>query len=268
MHVHTKYSDTYTKTKNLIKKAEKLGINFAITDHNEIKGISDALRNKTDVTIISGIEVGCEEGPHLLMYFYNYPELKEFYARNIYKYKSKNPFMSIARPAKDILDAATDYNCVISAAHPDAPPVLGISRAIKKVYVHKELLAQIPAVEVISGMATEKMNLRAIKMGYELKKGFTGGSDCHSLQQFGKVVTCSKSDNTDGLYSDILKHKTHVYGKNVRAGGRIVPHAKTVSKHIRYGSSTIKLRAKSMISKPLKHNVNRIKKKINSRKQR
>ncbi len=258
MHVHTKYSDTYTRPKMLLKRAIGLGINFAVTDHNEIRAVPEILRLNTDRVIVPGIEVGSQEGPHILFYFYDYLELKEFYAKHIRKYKNKNPFMMINRPAEDLLDAAEDYNCIAVSAHPDAPPVLGLARAIHKGYLSPQLFDRVDAIEVINGTVTEKMNLRAIKIGYELGKGFTGGSDSHTLQQLGKVVTCSDASDVDGLIRDILRHKTLVFGKNITARERIVPHAKAVSRHMRYGSS-IKLRAKTMISKPLKHKIERLK---------
>ena len=44
LHYHTKHSDGKNGVKISIKKANRLGFGFAVTDHNEIKGSVDAFR--------------------------------------------------------------------------------------------------------------------------------------------------------------------------------------------------------------------------------
>ncbi|MFC1722837.1 PHP domain-containing protein [Nanoarchaeota archaeon] len=258
MHVHTKYSDTYTRPEKIVENATDQNIHFAITDHNEIRGIPETIKNNTDRIIVPGIEVGCNEGPHILFYFYDYPALREFFLKSIKPYRRDTPFMNTSRPANDVLDDAEKFDCIAVAAHPHAPPVLGVLRAIKKGYLKTGVLNRFDAVEVICGAVTERMNLHAVKFAYEFNKGFTGGSDSHTLKQLGGVVTCSKADDVESLLKDVINHKTRVVGKGMKAKDRVFAHTKTVSKHLSY-PSTVKLRAQSMISKPIKHRISKIK---------
>src|SRR3989338_2859996 len=78
MHHHTQHSDSYTRVKTLLRRSQALGLGIAITDHNEIRGCLEAIQRQ-ETLVIPGIEVGCKEGPHFLLYFYNPYELKEFF---------------------------------------------------------------------------------------------------------------------------------------------------------------------------------------------
>src|SRR3989344_3739189 len=91
LHCHTKYSDSYTQPMTLVKKSAKMGVGLAITDHNDIKGSLEASRNKLQVPVIPGMEVGVQEGPHILLYFYNMREMIDFYEKHVRSFKSRNP---------------------------------------------------------------------------------------------------------------------------------------------------------------------------------
>ena len=64
LHIHTNYSaDGELSPKEIIELAEKIGIKIiAITDHNNIEGIEEALEyaKGKDITIIPGTEISCE----------------------------------------------------------------------------------------------------------------------------------------------------------------------------------------------------------------
>lgn len=83
MHFHTHYSDSYTQTKDVIRLAAKSGVGVAITDHNQIGGVLDAVEMKSDVLVIPGMEVSTSDGPHILVYFYSWRDLKTFWDERI-----------------------------------------------------------------------------------------------------------------------------------------------------------------------------------------
>jgi len=68
MHIHSNYSDSTSKIKNIIRKATKRNFGIAITDHNEIKGSLKAMESE-EVLVIPGIEISALEGFHVLLYF-------------------------------------------------------------------------------------------------------------------------------------------------------------------------------------------------------
>ena len=59
MHTHTKYSDTLTRVKSLLKVAKKRRVGVAITDHNAIGGVVEAYKNNNSLLVVPGIEVTC-----------------------------------------------------------------------------------------------------------------------------------------------------------------------------------------------------------------
>ena len=82
MHVHTEYShDCTTKLSDILKKAKKLGVGIAITDHNEVRGCLKALKSKNPPLIIPGIEICSKEAKEVLAYFYSPSELEDFYIK-------------------------------------------------------------------------------------------------------------------------------------------------------------------------------------------
>ena len=74
LHTHTYYSDGEDSPFELVKKARKAGLKYlAITDHNTVNGIEEAIfaGKKFDVIIIPGVEVATRDG-EILGYMVDY----------------------------------------------------------------------------------------------------------------------------------------------------------------------------------------------------
>lgn len=233
MHVHSQYSDTFTRVNNIIKKAQKKGTGIAITDHNEIKGALELCKNKKLLTI-PGIEVTSKEGPHLLFYFYDASELKEFYNKKIKNFKSKNPYRATKIEFKDLINSSRDYSCIVAPAHPCAASTMNLHRKFQNGEISKTTLDKIKVMEAVCGQNLRGMNLKGIEWISELKKGFTGGSDAHTLLALASVVTSSEASDRDSFLESILKKKNVVIGQEMRILPRIVPYSKLINKHAKY----------------------------------
>ncbi|RMF05354.1 PHP domain-containing protein [Candidatus Woesearchaeota archaeon] len=244
MHFHTKYSDTYTRIPNVLKKARKNGIGVAITDHNRIKGAAVAINLKKDVVIIPGIEVNCFEGAHVLLYFYHINDLTEFYIKHIKNYVERNPYMATNIRTEQIADAAKDYNCIVSAAHPFTPATGGMEWAIKKGFLDKNIYDKMQAVEVINGGHTEKMNLKATHLALEMEKQVTGGSDGHTLAALGGVLSIADAHNTESFLEAVRRRRNVVVGKSLAVMPRLASYSKNISKHLQYLVPSVKLKIK------------------------
>lgn len=77
LHIHSNYSDDgELSPKDIISKSKELGLTLiAITDHNSVKGISEAILEAKDIRVIPGIELDCTykgRGFHLLGYDFDY----------------------------------------------------------------------------------------------------------------------------------------------------------------------------------------------------
>ena len=71
LHTHSYYSDGQISPRQLVRLAKKRKIkNLALTDHNSIKGVKEAIKEgkKIGVNIIPAVEVRCDKG-EVLGYF-------------------------------------------------------------------------------------------------------------------------------------------------------------------------------------------------------
>ena len=71
LHTHSHYSDGQLSPTQLVRLAKKRGVmNLALTDHNSVRGVSEAIRagKKFGVNVIPGVEIEVETG-EILGYF-------------------------------------------------------------------------------------------------------------------------------------------------------------------------------------------------------
>lgn len=238
MHFHTKYSDTYTRIKPILKLARKKNIHLAITDHNEVQGCLEASQNKYGVKIIPGIEVGCKEGPHLLLYFYSVKDLQEFFEKHIKPFRHKNPNQNTKVKVKDLLEQAKKYPCIVSVAHPTAPNYFNWMRCVKE-NGHADIFKYIDAMEVICGQSLRKMNEKAIALCQQFGKGFTAGSDGHFLHALGTTITYASADSVEGFLGAIQQKQNFVMGKELSLLPRLYHLSRVSAKHTQYPVGTL-----------------------------
>lgn len=262
MHMHTQYSDSYTRIANLLKKAKKMGISIAITDHNEVRGAVDAIGMNPDIMVIPGMELTTFERAHLLFYFYSVKDLQDFYSKHVEKKKTKNPYNFTNCKIQDIVDKGRNYNAIISAAHPYSPSPMGIIKGVKRGYVPESVLAGLDAIEVICGSHTMNMNLKATKLALETGKPFHGGSDAHTLMEIGKVVTYAKADDTDSFLDSIRKKENFVVGKPTNTLMKLPAYATLSNRHLRYLKPTLEEKTTRTIKEGYAYHKPRVQAKV------
>lgn len=224
-HTHSKHSDGINSIKTILKKVKKIGIGIAITDHNEIKGSLEALKDK-DAYVIPGIETSCDQGVHTLFYFYSKNDLIDFYYKAVHDYKRRNPNTFLKTDINDLIDKARNYSCIICPAHPFAVAWTGMCKYAHKSYIGDEIFNKIDAIEVLTGSNLRKANQKAIIFAEKMKKGIMGGSDGHTLAEIGRVLTYTKENQTyDEFLNSVLGHKTFVIGKETQILHRAATHS-------------------------------------------
>ena len=272
MHVHTKYSDGANRVTTILKKAKKLGIGVAITDHNMIQGAVKAFNNHFGVPVIPGIEVTTKEGLHILLYFNKIEDLKDYYVKYIKYERSKHPYLSTNVSTVDVIKKAKKYNCVISAAHPFSPTKMGLATSIKRKYLPKSIIKEIDAMEVVCGSHLNYMNHKAIKWAWELDKPITSGSDAHTLSDVGRILTYSQSANIVEFLKKIIHKENFVVGTGRCGASRIIQYISmapisAISRHIEFLGPVVNAKYHSWITQPIEHYIpnviNKLKKKIN-----
>jgi len=217
MHCHTDYSDGAPLQK-MLKTAKKMSIGMAITDHNEIRGAIEAMK-QNEVFIVPGIEVNCEDGPHILCYFYDTKELERFYKNEIEEYKTEIKrgrffrFRAVKRTTIDIAKAAKKYSCVVSLAHPYALMHMNFEKALFRNHKTREVLDEVDAIEVVTSSQIKKANRRACALKILFDKGVTAGSDAHLAYDLGGAVSCAKARDIEDFLDSVKLKANFVVGK-------------------------------------------------------
>jgi predicted metal-dependent phosphoesterase TrpH len=236
MHCHTNHSDAPVSVADALRHAERNNIGIAVTDHNQVSGSLEAITSAKATLVIPGIEVSALDGPHILVYFYEKGDLADFYRTSIEKKKQKSPYLAIRGSTSDILEWASEYACVCSAAHPYGYLLFnkGIGRCVERDYLPEELIARFDAIEVISGGMPRSENLKAVEMAEKYHRGFTGGTDAHLLQDYGRVLTCAVSETVDEFLDAVTKHRNFVVGKEKSLAGKSLMGALIAPRYIQY----------------------------------
>jgi len=101
LHTHTYYSDGQLSPKQLVRLSKKRGIkNLALTDHNTIKGVQEAIKEgkKIGVNVIPAVEIQYKGG-EILAYFIN---LKNKPLNNALKKIRKETESSVKKFCQDL----------------------------------------------------------------------------------------------------------------------------------------------------------------------
>lgn len=198
LHVHSIYSDGTMNVKEIFDKAQELGINVVITDHNEIKG-SVELYEKSDFNLC-GIEIGCRDGKEILLYFSDSNKLEEYYKKEVEPFKSYR-MTRINRDIEDILLAEPLY-CFSVYPHPLGPYKKNINYNFSK---SLKILKFVDGIEIFNSLQSLYVNKKAEKQFRNTDKFFISSSDAHVLQDIGKGLTDIEFDNCGLLSATIIK---------------------------------------------------------------
>ncbi|RXE56753.1 phosphotransferase [Methanoculleus taiwanensis] len=236
LHVHTNHSDSPTRVKDALKLAARQGIGLAITDHNRISGVLEALRLDSGVPVVPGIEISADDGPHILLYFASYGDLREFYTGYIERNTRSAPYIGIRLTTEEILDAREGYPCVAAEAHPCGYVFLnrGVERCIAGECIGEDLFSRLDALEVICGGMARSHNRRAAELARKHRLGRTGGTDAHLLHELGGVVTCASAETAEELLEAILRRETIVIGEERTILGKAVTGTAALPHHLPY----------------------------------
>ncbi len=250
MHFHTNCSDSFTDVDRLMELAQARRSGVAITDHNLIESIKKIQGNEYSVPVIPGMEVSASDGPHILVYFYEYKDLEGFWRREIRPRLNHCPWLALRGcPTESLLDLLEKENCVVSAAHPMGYMMSnkGVEVCICKGYLGTEVAERLDAYEVICSGMTRRSNQLAREAALRYGIGFTGGTDGHLMTEVGNVVTVSDSCDIDGFLDSIKKHEVDVYGIEKSATKKVQMGSASSAKFVRHAPSTVHVQAEQAL---------------------
>ncbi|MDR2699066.1 MAG: hypothetical protein LBB30_05275 [Candidatus Methanoplasma sp.] len=263
MHVHTDCSDSYSGIRRLLKIANSRNVGMAVTDHNLITSLEVVDIAEEDMLIIPGMEVSASDGPHILTYFYEMNDLRDFWRENIRPRLQSCPWLALKDCTTErLLDLLEDQNCVVSGAHPMG--YLGSNKGAeicnRKGYIPDEVISRLDAYEVICGGMTREDNVEAVRSFGKHGLGITGGSDGHIAEDLGSVVTISKANDVDGFLDSIVKRENAVRGTEKDFSRRALTGLTSFYNFMDYTPSVIRVQSRQMamsIRRGTKRKMNR-----------
>lgn len=178
LHLHTEASDgslTPEKIANFIKDKTYL---IAVTDHNEISG-SKKLHD-FGIKTVPGIELGCDDGFELLIYFKNFHDAEKFYTEEVLPNKH---ITRMARTTKNIfyyLKILENYDVFTSIPH-----ISGLAQKnfIKNYDYIFSVVNEVDAIEIRNHGLSRKKNAIAKQIKNSYDKHGTYGSDAHTMRE-------------------------------------------------------------------------------------
>jgi hypothetical protein len=236
MHLHTDHSDATLSVASLLSRARKEGFGVAVTDHNEISGSLRAFAEREQVMVVPGIEISAADGPHILVYFYSSHDLAEFYFKHIKPQKRKSPWLAIRSSTPKIVEASSAYSCLTVAAHPYGYLMFnkGLQKCIDGEYLPSSILDSFEGLEVLCGGMAHSLNIRALELALDKGKCFTGGTDGHTLQDTGTVVTCALASDIEEFLGAVERRENLVIGEEKGPFMKALTGTVLIGKHSRY----------------------------------
>ncbi|MBF8437329.1 PHP domain-containing protein [Halanaerobiaceae bacterium Z-7014] len=179
LHIHTVHSDGFLDRAFLESFLGHRQHLIAVTDHNEIAGSVDLIEN-TDLNVVPGIEIGCQDGFELLVYFQELADLKEFFYNCLEPYKNNFRMAKTTKDYKYYLDILEGYDVFIAIPHING--YLQKNFINNKDYIY-EVIKRVDGIEVHNNTLTKKQNKTARKLQKKFNKKIVFGSDAHTQKE-------------------------------------------------------------------------------------
>jgi predicted metal-dependent phosphoesterase TrpH len=200
MHNHTNICSpcSVLYPEELIEQAKIMGLDgICVTDHHDIDGaeVTKEIGLKMNFPVFRGIEASTELGDMLVFGYYR-------------------PIPA-NMPLLELLKMVHGEGGIVFAAHPfHTNGGWSLYLALKKRGVdldHQwrrvQLLDQLDGFEVINGNIPHKLNTKAARLSFLMKKVGIGGSDAHLPKDIARAATrFHEAINTDQQLVDALKH--------------------------------------------------------------
>lgn len=178
LHIHTTASDSFIKPdflKNFVKNKRYL---LSVTDHNEIRGAVELYEK--GINVVPGIEIGCEDGFEMLVYFNEMQDLEDFYRREVEGYKNLKRMAKTHRTIYEYLDTLQGINY-----HKSIPHICGV---VQKNFIHNkpyiyDIIQKVDSIETHNHALPMVRNLQAAELREQFNLTATFGSDAHIIRE-------------------------------------------------------------------------------------
>ena len=193
LHIHTTASDSFIKPeflKNFVKNKRYL---LSVTDHNEIRGAVELYEK--GIGVVPGIELGCEDGFELLVYFKKMSDLEEFYIKEVEQYKNIKRMAKTHRNIYEYMVVLQNWEC-----HKSIPHICGLVQKNfinNKPYIY-DIIKLVDSLETHNHALSLIRNLEAAELREKYGLTATFGSDAHIIREAVSYYKYSNMDQKNG----------------------------------------------------------------------
>lgn len=179
LHMHTPASDGNIRVEFLEKFLKGKDYLISITDHNEIQG--NLKLKKLGLNVVPGIELGCEDGFEILVYFKDHDQLEKFYLEEVEPYKNKRRMAKTNRGIDEYIEILrNNYEVYISVPHISGYAQKNYLKNKKYIY---DILKKVDGVEIYNHALSRKKNISAKEIRKKYGLTATFGSDAHEERE-------------------------------------------------------------------------------------
>lgn len=185
LHIHSKYSfDSMLEPKKILKVAKKKGLDgIAITDHNTIKGGSEAkkINREQDFLVVIGSEINTEVGDIIGLFLSE--DIK-------------------SRSSMEVIEEIKEQGGIVVLPHP-----------CKGHKLNDEILKSVDAIEGFNARTNKENNIEAVKLGEKHNKPIVAGSDAHFASEIGLAKTYFGGNISSDMRASFLSNNIEITGK-------------------------------------------------------
>ncbi|KHT64647.1 histidinol phosphatase [Photobacterium gaetbulicola] len=168
-HLHTSASQGVIIPPSILAVLSENTHLISVTDHNDIRGAVAACER--GMNNVPGIELVCEDGFELLVYFRTLDQLEAFYIGDVEKNKHCYRARRTTRGVDYYLDLLAERDCYLSIPHING---LAQKNYLKHLPYMKSVLKRVNAVETYNHALPKNRNINAqiVRRAYQLEATF------------------------------------------------------------------------------------------------
>ncbi|MGL4402589.1 MAG: PHP domain-containing protein [Fusobacteriaceae bacterium] len=199
LHLHTVASDGNATVKEIVDFLKDKNYLLAVADHNEISGCKKLL--DSGINVIPALELGCQDGFEILVYFKNYESAETFFKKEVAPFKHPTRMSRTSRDIFTYLELLKEY-----PVHLSIPHINGVAQKNflkNKTNIFKVIRGS-DSLETHNHALPKKNNRIAKNVKRIYNKNETWGSDAHTMGEIKDYLSFLHKRKT--LIKSILNH--------------------------------------------------------------
>lgn len=176
LHLHTIDSDGNITVQEIAHFLQNKNYLIAVADHNEISGCKKLL--DLGINVVPAIELGCQDGFEMLVYFKNYDTAELFFNKEVAPFRHPTRMARTTRDIFTYLELLKDYDVHLSIPHISGVAQKNFLKNKKDIF---KIVRKSDSIETHNHALPKKNNHIAKNVKRIYNKNETWGSDAHTM---------------------------------------------------------------------------------------